>query len=64
MTTDTTPVVVSDAAGRLRLRVDWLRADSRRAVAIEDAVDEVAGCAGARLPAHRLGGGVVFAEAG
>ncbi|BBY54779.1 manganese-exporting P-type ATPase CtpC [Mycobacterium koreense] len=46
MTTDTTPVVVSDAAGRLRLRVDWLRADSRRAVAIEDAVDEVAGVRG------------------
>src|SRR3954464_2129811 len=31
-------VVISDAAGRMRVRVDWVRADSRRAVAVEDAV--------------------------
>ncbi|MCV7315575.1 manganese-exporting P-type ATPase CtpC [Mycolicibacillus parakoreensis] len=46
MSTDTAPVVVSDAAGRLRLRVGWLRGDSRRAVAVEDALDEVAGVRG------------------
>jgi cation-transporting P-type ATPase C len=32
-------VVVSDAAGRMRVRVPWVRANSRRAVAIEEAVD-------------------------
>ena len=31
-------VVVSDAAGRMRVRVDWVRSDSRRAVAVEEAV--------------------------
>ncbi len=31
-------VVVSDAAGRMRVRVDWVRSNSRRAVAVEDAV--------------------------
>ncbi|MFZ3307194.1 MAG: HMA2 domain-containing protein, partial [Mycobacterium sp.] len=31
--------VVSDAAGRMRLRVPWVRANSRRAVAVEEAVD-------------------------
>ncbi|MDT5140016.1 MAG: manganese-transporting P-type ATPase [Mycobacterium sp.] len=31
-------VVISDAAGRMRVRVDWVRSDSRRAVAVEDAV--------------------------
>ncbi|OBF58212.1 copper-translocating P-type ATPase [Mycobacterium sp. 852002-53434_SCH5985345] len=30
--------IVSDAAGRMRVSVDWLRCDSRRAVAIEEAV--------------------------
>lgn len=35
--------VLSDAAGRLRVRVPWLRADTVRAVAIEDAVDLVGG---------------------
>ncbi|OBJ48797.1 manganese-exporting P-type ATPase CtpC [Mycobacterium sp. 1423905.2] len=30
--------VVSDAAGRIRVLVDWVRADSRRAVAVEEAV--------------------------
>ncbi|HEU4361476.1 MAG TPA: manganese-exporting P-type ATPase CtpC [Mycobacterium sp.] len=32
-------VVVSDAAGRMRVEVPWMRADPRRAVAVEDAVD-------------------------
>src|ERR1700753_1811641 len=32
-------LVVSDAAGRMRLKVPWVRADSRRAVAVEEAVD-------------------------
>src|SRR5271165_4701136 len=31
--------VVSDAAGRMRVRVPWVRANSRRAVAVEEAVD-------------------------
>ncbi|OBG27149.1 copper-translocating P-type ATPase [Mycobacterium sp. E3198] len=30
--------VVSDAAGRMRVSVDWVRGDSRRAVAVEEAV--------------------------
>ncbi|OBG59519.1 MULTISPECIES: manganese-exporting P-type ATPase CtpC [unclassified Mycobacterium] len=30
--------VISDAAGRMRVSVDWLRCDSRRAVAVEEAV--------------------------
>jgi manganese/zinc-transporting P-type ATPase C len=30
--------VISDAAGRMRVRVAWVRADSRRAVAVEEAV--------------------------
>ena len=30
--------VVSDAAGRMRVRVAWVRSDSRRAVAVEEAV--------------------------
>ncbi|HEY2199202.1 MAG TPA: copper-transporting ATPase, partial [Mycobacterium sp.] len=33
-------LVVSDAAGRMRVKVPWVRADSRRAVAVEEAVDE------------------------
>ncbi len=32
-------VVVSDAAGRMRVQVPWVRANSRRAVAVEEAVD-------------------------
>src|ERR1700743_567806 len=32
-------LVVSDAAGRIRVKVPWVRADSRRAVAVEEAVD-------------------------
>ena len=35
--------VVSDAAGRMRLQAPWFRADAARAVAIEDAVEQVAG---------------------
>src|SRR5882757_10346891 len=31
-------IVVSDAAGRMRVRVDWIRSNSRRAVAVEEAV--------------------------
>ncbi len=31
--------VVSDAAGRMRVQVPWVRSDSRRAVAVEEAVD-------------------------
>ncbi|MCV7311817.1 manganese-exporting P-type ATPase CtpC [Mycobacterium paraffinicum] len=30
--------ILSDAAGRMRVSVDWLRCDSRRAVAVEEAV--------------------------
>ncbi|OBK19582.1 manganese-exporting P-type ATPase CtpC [Mycobacterium asiaticum] len=36
--TDSALEVVSDAAGRMRVRVDWLRSNSRRAVAVEEAV--------------------------
>ena len=32
-------VVVSDAAGRMRVQVPWVRSNSRRAVAVEEAVD-------------------------
>ncbi|MEO6794924.1 MAG: HAD-IC family P-type ATPase, partial [Mycobacterium sp.] len=35
--------VVSDAAGRIRVRVGWVRSDSRRAVAVEEAVGRVNG---------------------
>ena len=35
--------VVSDAAGRMRLQAPWFRNDSARAVAIEDAVEQVPG---------------------
>lgn len=38
--------VISDAAGRMRVRVDWVRANSRRAVAVEEAV---AKCDGVRV---------------
>src|ERR1700748_3070441 len=31
--------VVSDAAGRMRVKVPWVRANARRAVAVEEAVD-------------------------
>jgi manganese/zinc-transporting P-type ATPase C len=31
--------VISDAAGRMRVRVPWVRANSRRAVAVEEAMD-------------------------
>ncbi|OBH09862.1 manganese-exporting P-type ATPase CtpC [Mycobacterium sp. E1747] len=35
---DTALQVISDAAGRMRVSVDWLRCNSRRAVAVEEAV--------------------------
>jgi cation-transporting P-type ATPase C len=35
--------VISDAAGRMRVSVDWVRADSRRAVAVEEAVAKQTG---------------------
>ncbi|SPM32582.1 Cation transport ATPase [Mycobacterium rhizamassiliense] len=38
--------VVSDAAGRMRVLVDWVRCDARRAVAVEEAV---AKCNGVRV---------------
>ncbi len=38
--------VISDAAGRMRLRVPWFRNDPLRAVAIEDAVEQVPGVRG------------------
>lgn len=38
--------VISDAAGRMRVSVEWVRADSRRAVAVEEAV---ATCEGVRV---------------
>ncbi|WP_099024976.1 heavy metal translocating P-type ATPase [Mycolicibacterium palauense] len=37
------PTVVSNAAGRLRVSLPVLRGDTRRAVALEDAITEVAG---------------------
>lgn len=37
------PVVLSDAAGRMRVKVPWLRANPRRAVAVEEAIDRQAG---------------------
>ncbi|GAA5179744.1 cation-translocating P-type ATPase [Rugosimonospora acidiphila] len=37
------PQILSDAAGRVRFRVPWLRNSNGRAVAIEDAVDRVDG---------------------
>jgi cation-transporting P-type ATPase C len=41
--TSTDLTVVSDAAGRMRVRVPWVRSDSRRAVAVEEAVDQQPG---------------------
>ncbi|OBI45508.1 manganese-exporting P-type ATPase CtpC [Mycobacterium sp. E796] len=35
--------LISDAAGRMRVAVGWVRADSRRAVAVEEAVAKVPG---------------------
>ncbi|OBI41104.1 manganese-exporting P-type ATPase CtpC [Mycobacterium colombiense] len=45
-TEDTALQVISDAAGRMRVAVDWVRANSRRAVAVEEAV---AKCEGVRV---------------
>ncbi|BBX21640.1 putative manganese/zinc-exporting P-type ATPase [Mycolicibacter terrae] len=36
-------IVVSDAAGRMRVRVGWVRGDSRRAVAVEETAGRVNG---------------------
>ncbi|VBA47493.1 manganese-exporting P-type ATPase CtpC [Mycobacterium pseudokansasii] len=36
---DTTVRILSDAAGRMRVHVPWVRSDSRRAVAVEETVD-------------------------
>ncbi len=41
--TNTDLLVVSDAAGRMRVRVPWVRSDNRRAVAVEEAVDRQLG---------------------
>ncbi|MBY4126988.1 cation-translocating P-type ATPase [Rhodococcus fascians] len=35
--------ILSEAAGRMRLRVDWLRSSPGRAVAVEDHVDKIRG---------------------
>jgi manganese/zinc-transporting P-type ATPase C len=35
--------VISDAAGRIRVHVPWIRSDAVRAVAVEESVDTVAG---------------------
>ncbi|OZD65936.1 heavy metal translocating P-type ATPase [Rhodococcus sp. 06-1460-1B] len=35
--------ILSDAGGRMRLRVDWLRSSPGRAVAVEDHVDKIRG---------------------
>ncbi len=35
---DPAPAVISDAAGRMRVSVEWVRCNSRRAVAVEEAV--------------------------
>jgi manganese/zinc-transporting P-type ATPase C len=36
-------LVLSDAAGRMRVQVPWVRSNSRRAVAVEEAVDRQSG---------------------
>jgi manganese/zinc-transporting P-type ATPase C len=46
LTKEPAPTVVSDAAGRMRVQVAWVRCDSRRAVAVEEAV---AKCNGVRV---------------
>jgi cation-transporting P-type ATPase C len=45
MSVDDAPTVevLSDAAGRMRVHVPWVRSNSRRAVAVEEAVDKQAG---------------------
>ncbi|OBK36959.1 copper-translocating P-type ATPase [Mycobacterium sp. 1245111.1] len=40
---DATTAVLSDAAGRMRVHVPWVRSNSRRAVAVEEAVDNEVG---------------------
>jgi cation-transporting P-type ATPase C len=59
LTEDPALEVISDAAGRMRVSVAWVRGDSRRAVAVEEAV---AKCEGVRV-AHaypRTGSVVVW----
>ncbi|BBZ37803.1 putative manganese/zinc-exporting P-type ATPase [Mycobacterium conspicuum] len=46
LTKDAALEVVSDAAGRMRVRVAWVRCNARRAVAVEDAVAQ---CNGVRV---------------
>lgn len=53
----TAPTVRSDAAGRLRLTVQWLRGQTRRAVAVEEAVGSVRGVRA--VHAHPRTGSVV-----
>ncbi|MDT5308224.1 MAG: manganese-transporting P-type ATPase [Mycobacterium sp.] len=45
-------VVVSDAAGRMRVQVPWVRANSRRAVAVEEAVDQQHGVRAVHASPH------------
>lgn len=40
---DATTTVLSDAAGRMRVHVPWVRSNSRRAVAVEEVVDTQVG---------------------
>ena len=42
-TDDPALAVISDAAGRMRVTVDWVRGDPRRAVAVEEAVAKESG---------------------
>jgi cation-transporting P-type ATPase C len=58
-----TLTVLSDAAGRLRVNVPGLRTNPVRAVAIEDAVDEVVGVRTVHAyPRTGSVGGLVFAR--
>ncbi len=45
-TDDPSLLIVSDAAGRMRVRADWVRRNTRRAVAVEEAVAQ---CEGVRV---------------
>ncbi|MBY0442868.1 MAG: manganese-exporting P-type ATPase CtpC [Mycobacteriaceae bacterium] len=54
---DSALVVISDAAGRMRVQVPWVRADSRRAVAVEEAVGKQNGVRA--VHAYPLTGSVV-----
>ena len=52
--------VVSDAAGRMRVHVPWVRSNSRRAVAVEEAVDKQNGVRAVHAYPHT--GSVVVSE--